>query len=335
MFYAHPRRRVGFTLIELLVVIAIIALLISVLLPSLGEARRTARTTICLSQLKQLGVAHAGYWADFQDKMATFSWRPGDNLSRDADLNNAGGWAEATAYQAVDILRRLADRPDIGPVDGRLPHRQYSHLVLNDYLTAKLPEASMACPEDRVVRGWQKNPKGVLSPLPNDSGTEYGKMWPYSSTYQLIPQAWCADQIKDGLETVEQFNGDHNLFYAGAQPFGGRKATEVAFPGAKVGVFEFYSRHKGKRALFYAYPDALVPVMFWDGSAHLRKTETANSGFRPNTPSSVFPTQYNYDPSILGFEPPTRSGQRFDLVTGYYRWTRGGLRGVDFAGTTR
>jgi prepilin-type N-terminal cleavage/methylation domain-containing protein/prepilin-type processing-associated H-X9-DG protein len=57
-------RRTGFTLIELLVVISIIALLVGILLPALGAARRTAQNSQCLSNIRQMDTAAMSFAAD-------------------------------------------------------------------------------------------------------------------------------------------------------------------------------------------------------------------------------------------------------------------------------
>jgi prepilin-type N-terminal cleavage/methylation domain-containing protein len=59
--YPLRRNKTGFTLIELLVVVAIIALLIAILLPSLGKAREKAKLAKCLSNLRQIGLASFMY----------------------------------------------------------------------------------------------------------------------------------------------------------------------------------------------------------------------------------------------------------------------------------
>jgi prepilin-type N-terminal cleavage/methylation domain-containing protein len=60
-------KRRAFTLIELLVVVAIIALLISILLPSLSQAREKARTVKCIANLKTIGHVMHMYFTEHRD----------------------------------------------------------------------------------------------------------------------------------------------------------------------------------------------------------------------------------------------------------------------------
>jgi prepilin-type N-terminal cleavage/methylation domain-containing protein len=73
-------RILGFTLIELLVVISIVALLMSILLPSLKKARQNAVSIQCLSKMRQLTIPMTGYIADSKEYFpiaATFYYSSG------------------------------------------------------------------------------------------------------------------------------------------------------------------------------------------------------------------------------------------------------------------
>jgi prepilin-type N-terminal cleavage/methylation domain-containing protein len=69
-FRPPTKTRKGFTLVELLVVIGIIAVLISILLPSLNKAREAANRAACLSNLRQVGQMMQIYAAQYKDQVS-------------------------------------------------------------------------------------------------------------------------------------------------------------------------------------------------------------------------------------------------------------------------
>lgn len=69
-------RSSGFTLVELLVVVTIIALLISILLPSLSAVRNRAKRTSCASNLRQIGLGIQSYLIDNNDHLPFASYMP-------------------------------------------------------------------------------------------------------------------------------------------------------------------------------------------------------------------------------------------------------------------
>ena len=194
-------RRMAFTLIELLVVIAIIALLIAILLPAIGKARKAAQQGVSLSNMKQIGVGTGGYATDNKGywpitaafKRGTKSTTPGfpsEGLEGWCTWSYGGKNCHSYWYgQAFDV--EAADRPvnqyvvpdiqftapDYNPPAMNSPA---AWLPSNDIARVNQQALVFRDPSDKVThqRAWPNPTPGIS--CYDDVGTSYqwnAKWW--------------------------------------------------------------------------------------------------------------------------------------------------------------
>ena len=173
--------RSAFTLIELLVVISIIALLIGILLPALGAARRTAQGVVCLSNMRSAGQGLATYGASNKDFI------PGPNTS--GFKLNVNSFSFANSNRSTAPLQNFDwISPSLGDVIG-LPDDPKDRLVSifnnnfrcpsNEFVYDEEYQSSPISPEnsnDLIVNSYSAMTSFMVAPY-KTSGKIYAASW--------------------------------------------------------------------------------------------------------------------------------------------------------------
>jgi prepilin-type N-terminal cleavage/methylation domain-containing protein/prepilin-type processing-associated H-X9-DG protein len=270
------RRRAAFTLVELLVVIGIIAILISVLLPVLGAARRASEKTTCLASLNQIHNAYKMYQIDNKGAwpVSVHFWRDPNTLPmRDKRYHD---------FIAKYLIgNQSVTKPDNTKISTNEMNSNGTLSATNiggigNYQT----HGDFGTDLDPVWIGTMKNRKNVLWGCPSWSKMGYAGQYEYG--------------VNNGY-TMNQFpQAPNDLDGAGAiipskvaRIIGAGSDAGTAFPGNYFKMTQ-WSR-AGERALLF---DGIFNAGYMN-AAWLRGESTTVSGgtFDPLDPSAKLPRQ--------------------------------------------
>lgn len=249
--YLTPRlHRRAFTLAELLIVVAIIGVLISILLPTLGAARRSANSVKCLSALKDLGAAFQMYAQDNSRAYPVAYWAPGVNV--------IPGTASVRPWQ--DFLVKYVHKKEsavksVGGTDAAdlSSYQQSGSSVL------------FGCPQFTFEANYDPNalPSGGAANMFNSGyGMNIYGMAPYQITGG--PPEWQATQKQPGTTNLTNNPGNFALINSTATGAGGLPAYYGQFI-----KMEQWSRRGATKALL---ADSNTFAMI-----HYRGTTTGNA----------------------------------------------------------
>lgn len=107
---AKSRKNYGFTLVELLVVISIIALLLSILMPSLQSARNQAKRVVCASQFRQIGVVQNSYATDWNSWVPRF--RVISEFGKPNHIGKPAAWPNVMEAKTFQYIRDTYEIPE-------------------------------------------------------------------------------------------------------------------------------------------------------------------------------------------------------------------------------
>lgn len=223
-------------------------------------------------------------------------------------------------------------------ITGWFAQPRYSLLPLTEFEGRNLADPYNICPSDDFQNKWRRWPaafdQGRLLPFQPEP-TPIARRWPYASTYTPTMSAVDLNQsVLTQVGTLRRFHQHTNTHSAyNPQPnnqMGPSPMSLVAFPAQKVHFFEEHQRHMPGVNLYFMYPQATLPILFFDGSVRVRTSADARGSWIPLQPGGGSTTVV-YTPRA--WEPPLASGQpapATEVLTDPYRWTRDGLLGWDF-----
>ncbi len=278
--------RRAFTLIELLVVIAIIALLIGILLPSLSAARESGWTTVCGSNMRQLGVATTMYADDHEEKIWAATYEnvntPVTNWARDwnADL---GRWELGPVYDYVtnthEILacpknkRRSTDGLDHSETGFTSGDVDFDYTFITGMQGARIDLEKRVYYLDRTGGGFDGD-RGPVVIFNQDQADEQLRAFRRPPVFVEESSYWYNTQVPDGLwGNLDQLTTRHNdrawimLLDASAILFDvdpGRRGEEPADNDDFVAV-NVYAQVMGGVGWVYR------SLYWWDQNRALRK----------------------------------------------------------------
>jgi prepilin-type N-terminal cleavage/methylation domain-containing protein len=203
------RRTKGFTLVELLVVVAIIAVLASLLLPSLGRARELARQSTCMANLKSTSSAIETYKADNKSRPPRIV-RYGNPLSNfTATTMDDALWTDANATPPTTQLGS----------GGSVAAMQNVWLLIAKDL---IPQDAFTCPSDPDFTVRKETGVGTKYGWTSWEQMGYGMHYPSDTasadgTGEANPAAW-TDHISGSVAILADKSPD-----SGATDEGNRK----------------------------------------------------------------------------------------------------------------